>query len=74
MSVMFVIVPIALVVVLAAVVAYVWAARHGQFDDLTTPALRMLHDEPDPTPPTKEGSHVQRLADSPDAQSRSGDR
>jgi cbb3-type cytochrome oxidase maturation protein len=46
MSVMFVLVPVALAVVLVAVVAFVWAARRGQFDDLTTPALRALHDEP----------------------------
>jgi nitrogen fixation-related uncharacterized protein len=26
--------------------AYVWSSRSGQFDDLTTPAMRALHDEP----------------------------
>jgi cbb3-type cytochrome oxidase maturation protein len=41
-----VLVPVALVVVLVAVVAYIWAARRGQFDDLTTPAIRALQDEP----------------------------
>ena len=46
MGVMFVLVPVALVVVLVAVVAYIWAARRGQFDDLTTPAIRALQDEP----------------------------
>jgi cbb3-type cytochrome oxidase maturation protein len=46
MSVIFVVLPLALIVVLAAVVAYVWAAKRGQFDDLTTPALRALHDDP----------------------------
>ena len=45
MSVVLIVLPLALLVVLAAVVAFLWAARHGQFDDLTTPALRMLHDE-----------------------------
>jgi cbb3-type cytochrome oxidase maturation protein len=25
--------------------AFVWAARKGQFDDLTTPAMRVLHDD-----------------------------
>lgn len=43
---MFVLVPVALVVVLVAVIAYIWAARRGQFDDLTTPAIRALQDEP----------------------------
>lgn len=45
MSVIYIVLPIALVVVLIAVIAYVWAARRGQFDDLKTPAMRMLHDD-----------------------------
>lgn len=45
MSVLYVLVPIAIVIVAAAIGAYVWAARRGQFDDLTTPALRVLHDD-----------------------------
>jgi cbb3-type cytochrome oxidase maturation protein len=44
-SVIFLVLPLALVVVAAAVVAFVWATRRGQFDDLDTPALRMLHDD-----------------------------
>ena len=45
MSVLFIVVPLALFVVLAAVVAYIWSARAGQYDDLETPAVRMLHDD-----------------------------
>jgi cbb3-type cytochrome oxidase maturation protein len=45
MSVVFLVLPLALIVVLAAVAAFAWAARRGQFDDLETPAIRMLHDE-----------------------------
>ena len=45
MSVIFVVLPLALVLVGVAVAAYVWAAKRGQFDDLDTPALRMLHDD-----------------------------
>ena len=48
MSVIFIVLPIALVVVLAAVAAFLWSARRGQFDDLETPALRMLHDDEPP--------------------------
>ena len=52
MSVLFIVLPLALVVVLAAVIAFLWAARRGQFDDLTTPAMRALHeDQPSPTRP-----------------------
>jgi cbb3-type cytochrome oxidase maturation protein len=45
-SVIFIVVPLAALVVLAAVIAFVVSARRGQFDDLDTPAVRMLHDEP----------------------------
>jgi cbb3-type cytochrome oxidase maturation protein len=47
MSVIFIVLPLALLVVLAAVIAFVWAARRGQFDDLETPAIRALHDDPE---------------------------
>lgn len=45
MSVLFIVLPLALIVVAAAVVAFLWASRGGQFDDLDTPAMRMLHDD-----------------------------
>lgn len=48
MSVLFLVVPVALLVVFAAVAAFLWAARRGQFDDLTTPAIRALHDDAPP--------------------------
>lgn len=47
MSVLYIMLPVALVIVAAAVAAYVWAARGGQFDDLETPAIRVLHDDDD---------------------------
>lgn len=45
MSVIFLVLPLALLVVAVAVWAFVWASRRGQFDDLETPAMRMLHDD-----------------------------
>lgn len=45
MSIIYLVVPLALLVVLAAVIVFAWATRHGQFDDLETPALRVLHDD-----------------------------
>jgi cbb3-type cytochrome oxidase maturation protein len=48
LSVLFVLVPAALLLVAAAIVAFSWAARRGQFDDMSTPALRMLHDDDPP--------------------------
>jgi cbb3-type cytochrome oxidase maturation protein len=52
MSIIFVILPITLLLSAAAVVAFAWATRSGQFDDLETPAIRLLHEEP--TPPSSE--------------------
>jgi len=47
MSVLFVVIPIALLASAAAVGAFVWAVRHGQLDDLTTPAYRILEGDED---------------------------
>jgi cbb3-type cytochrome oxidase maturation protein len=45
MSVLFVLVPVVMLVVAVAVLAYVWAAGRGQFDDLVTPAIRAVQDD-----------------------------
>jgi cbb3-type cytochrome oxidase maturation protein len=57
MSVLFVLLPVALLFAAAALGVFVWAARSGQFDDLTTPALRVLHEDDAPIekPPPREG-------------------
>lgn len=44
-SVLYIVLPLAIVIVTAAVLAFVWSARSGQMDDLETPAVRMLHDD-----------------------------
>jgi cbb3-type cytochrome oxidase maturation protein len=45
MTVLFVLVPLALLSAFGAVFGFLWATRTGQLDDLETPALRMLHDD-----------------------------
>ncbi len=45
MSIIYLVLPLALLIVLVAVLGYVWAARRGQFDDLETPAMRILHED-----------------------------
>lgn len=47
MTVMFVLLPASLLFAVAAVIVFVWAARSGQFDDLETPALRILSEDDD---------------------------
>ena len=55
MSVLYIVLPLALLVVATAVAAFLWAAKRGQFDDMETPAMRALHEDapaakPDRTP------------------------
>ena len=47
MSVLYVLLPVALLFAAVAVGVFVWAARSGQYDDLETPSVRMLHDDED---------------------------
>jgi cbb3-type cytochrome oxidase maturation protein len=45
MSVIYLVLPLALLIVAMAVGAFIWSAKSGQFDDLETPAVRVLHDD-----------------------------
>lgn len=45
MSIMYIVLPLALLIVGAGVWACAWAIRGGQYDDLDTPAMRMLNDD-----------------------------
>ncbi|MBA3853833.1 MAG: cbb3-type cytochrome oxidase assembly protein CcoS [Gemmatimonas sp.] len=53
MSVLFLLVPLAILLVAIFVGAYVWSTRTGQFDDLTTPAMRAVHDDGTVSPPPR---------------------
>jgi len=50
----FVLLPLALLIAAIAVGFFIWAAKTGQFDDLETPAVRILFDDEEPrrTPAT----------------------
>jgi len=52
MSVLFIMIPAALVLAGIGIIAFVMAARSGQFDDLDTPALRAVFDDDDTQPPS----------------------
>ncbi len=45
MTVLYLLVPLALFFAAAAVATFIWAVRSGQFDDLETPAVRVLFDD-----------------------------
>lgn len=50
-SVVYIALPIALLLAFAGVIAFIWAVRSGQLDDLETPSLRILGDDDEPPPP-----------------------
>jgi cbb3-type cytochrome oxidase maturation protein len=45
MSVIFVVLPMAVILAGLAVWAFIWAARQGQFDDVDTPAYRVAQED-----------------------------
>ncbi|TAL85242.1 MAG: cbb3-type cytochrome oxidase assembly protein CcoS [Rhodanobacter sp.] len=47
MNILLVLIPVTLLVVVIAVVIFFWAVNHQQFDDLDSPAILPLLDDPD---------------------------
>lgn len=50
MNILYILIPLALVILAIAVWVFFWAVGSGQFDDLDTPALRIVMDD-DKQPP-----------------------
>ncbi len=48
MTILYLLIPIAMALAVAAVITFTWAVRQGQFDDLETPAIRVLFDDEEP--------------------------
>ncbi len=55
MSILYLLIPLALLLLGVAVWAFFWAVGSGQFDDLDTPAVRIVMDD-DTTPDQDETS------------------
>ena len=45
MEIIYALLPASLALVIIAIGAYLWAVKSGQYDDLETPALRILSDD-----------------------------
>lgn len=45
MNVLLLLIPLSLMLLVVMIVAFVWAVRSGQFDDLDTPPLDILADK-----------------------------
>jgi cbb3-type cytochrome oxidase maturation protein len=52
MNALLILIPLSLVLLLAAIWAFAWAVKRGQFDDLDTPAIDILQGEPAPRRPS----------------------
>ncbi len=50
MSILLALIPISLILLGLAVGAFIWAVKRGQFDDMDTPALDILRDDPNERP------------------------
>ena len=48
MSIIYLLLPASLILALLAGLAYIWASKNGQLDDLDTPPMRMLSDDIEP--------------------------
>jgi len=67
LNILFLLIPASLVLACVALLLFIWAIRSGQFDDLETPAIRMLFDDA-PTPgdaPARTNSAALAAAASP---------
>ena len=52
MNILLLLIPLSLLLLVAAIWAFVWAVRRGQYDDMETPALDILVDDlPAPVAP-----------------------
>ncbi|MBL4592013.1 MAG: cbb3-type cytochrome oxidase assembly protein CcoS [Phycisphaerales bacterium] len=56
MSVILIMIPVALMLAGLGVLAFIVAAKGGQFDDLDTPALRAVFDDDEPMPKNEQHS------------------
>jgi cbb3-type cytochrome oxidase maturation protein len=45
MSTIYLMIPVTLLIAGGFLIAYIWSVRNGQFEDTTTPAMRILPDD-----------------------------
>jgi cbb3-type cytochrome oxidase maturation protein len=53
MSILYLLIPLAVIIMGIAVAFFIWTVRSGQYDDLEGPAYRILMDDDDPMIPGK---------------------
>lgn len=58
MTILLLLVPISVLLLGLAIAAFVWAVRSGQFDELDTPPLDALREDPPTSPPTERADDI----------------
>lgn len=53
MEILYMLIPLGLIVMLIAIIAFLWAIKSGQYEDLDGPAHRILMDDDDPLIPRR---------------------
>jgi len=54
MDILYLLIPLTILLITGAIVAFIWSVKNGQFDDLDSPAHRILfEDDADRMPPQK---------------------
>ena len=53
MEILYMLIPLGLIVMIIAIIAFLWAIKSGQYEDLDGPAHRILMDDDDPLIPRR---------------------
>ena len=67
MNILLALIPISLILLGIAVAAFIWAVKRGQFDDMDTPALDILRDDPNDPRPNDAPAQPEPASAKPDA-------
>lgn len=67
MDILYLLIPLAVVIMIVAVGVFMWAVKSGQYEDLEGPAHRILMDDDDPRIPKRgaDVKHADGLKDDP---------
>ncbi len=56
MEILYLLIPLAVLVMIIALFGLIWAIKNGQFDDMEGPAHRIIMDDDDPRVPKKDSN------------------
>ena len=72
MSILYMLIPVAVLLIAGAIAFFVWSVRSGQFEDLEGPAHRILMDDDDPLIPPEARLPQRGGAPRPDQEDKGG--